>query len=593
MTTLQVHSAYCQSALWLAMVGVGSGMFNSPNTAAMMGVVPAKRRGIAAGARTLLQNTGAVLSIAFVLAIVTSSIPKSTLFAVFSGLAKGLSAAKLDPFIANMHVALWALSAVSLLGAGVCLLRPAHDALKTQAAAATVACSPRAPRERGVSAQPAPADPGDAARGRWAAAHRRRRPPVGTTPRTIRYYEELGLLARPAHGPPAPTARYSVEEVERLREIMRLKELLGLSLEELGTLLAAEEARAAVRAQLRRTTSMPAAGGAAAGGARAHRPSARAGPAPGARSSAARGRAVRDPQAGKAQAARAGPRSRGRGRRPRASRGSPRTMTSVPAEPSPAGVPGAVTDTSGLEAQELTFTGGGGTAVNGYLASPSGDGPRRDDRDPRGGWAERAHPRHLHRLAALGYGALGVDLDTREGGPPPAGDVQALMERLFSIPDDRVLGDLEGAADHLRGPARASGPVGCIGFCMGGRYTLLMAVASDRLDAAVHCWGGFIERSTPDERSTPERPTPPLELAGQLHCPLLAAIGAEDQNPSPEIAERLLERASCLRPGGKVDVYKGAGHAFLADYRPTYRPEPAARLWEQIVPFLSRHLQED
>jgi MFS family permease len=126
MTTLAVHTPYWQSALWLFLVGAGSGMFNSPNTAAMMGVVPAQRRGVAAGARTLLQNTGAVLSIAFVLAIVTSAVPKATLFAVFSGLAKGLSEAKLDPFIANMHTALWALSAVSLLGAGVCLLRPAH-----------------------------------------------------------------------------------------------------------------------------------------------------------------------------------------------------------------------------------------------------------------------------------------------------------------------------------------------------------------------------------------------------------------------------------------------------------------------------------
>jgi len=126
MTTLEVHSPYWQSSLWLAIVGVGSGMFNSPNTAAMMGSVPANRRGIAAGARTLVQNTGAVLSIAFVLAIVTSSIPKSTLFAVFSGLAKGLSQEKLNPFIANMHVALWTLAATSLIGAMVCLLRPRH-----------------------------------------------------------------------------------------------------------------------------------------------------------------------------------------------------------------------------------------------------------------------------------------------------------------------------------------------------------------------------------------------------------------------------------------------------------------------------------
>ena len=72
MTTLVADSAYWESTLWLFLVGVGSGMFNSPNTAAMMGTVPANRRGIAAGARTMLQNTGAVISIAFVLAIVTA-----------------------------------------------------------------------------------------------------------------------------------------------------------------------------------------------------------------------------------------------------------------------------------------------------------------------------------------------------------------------------------------------------------------------------------------------------------------------------------------------------------------------------------------
>jgi MFS family permease len=128
MTTLAVHTPYWQSGIWLALVGIGSGMFNSPNTAAMMGVVPAKRRGVAAGARTLLQNTGAVLSIAFVLAIVTSAVPKSTLFAVFSGVTRGLSTRALDPFIANMHTALWVLVATSVVGAFVCMLRPPHAA---------------------------------------------------------------------------------------------------------------------------------------------------------------------------------------------------------------------------------------------------------------------------------------------------------------------------------------------------------------------------------------------------------------------------------------------------------------------------------
>jgi EmrB/QacA subfamily drug resistance transporter len=124
MTTLEQNSPYWQSTLWLGLVGIGSGMFNSPNTAAMMGTVPPNRRGIAAGARMMLQNTGAVISIAFVLAIVTAAVPKTVLFKIFSGLASGLTNAQLQPFIHNMHTALWVLAITSLVGAGVSLLRP-------------------------------------------------------------------------------------------------------------------------------------------------------------------------------------------------------------------------------------------------------------------------------------------------------------------------------------------------------------------------------------------------------------------------------------------------------------------------------------
>jgi MFS family permease len=126
MTMLQAHSAYAWSAFWLALVGIGSGMFNSPNTAAMMGSVPVHRRGIAAGVRVMLQNTGAVISIAFVMAVVTAAVPKDVLFKIFSGLASGLTPVQLDPFIANMHLALWVLAGVSLLGGAVSLMRPAH-----------------------------------------------------------------------------------------------------------------------------------------------------------------------------------------------------------------------------------------------------------------------------------------------------------------------------------------------------------------------------------------------------------------------------------------------------------------------------------
>jgi DNA-binding transcriptional MerR regulator len=80
---------------------------------------------------------------------------------------------------------------------------------------------------------------------------------VGTTPRTIRYYEEIGLLPEAPARPSGGHRTYTEAEVERLREVMRLKNLLGVSLEELKTLLSAEEARAAVRVQLRREDVHP------------------------------------------------------------------------------------------------------------------------------------------------------------------------------------------------------------------------------------------------------------------------------------------------------------------------------------------------
>ena len=228
MTTLEVALAVlAEQRSGCSLVGIGSGMFNSPNTAAMMGTVPAHRRGIAAGARTMLQNTGAVISIAFVLAIVTAAVPKDVLLAIFSGVATGLSDARLDPFIHNMHTALWVLAATSLVGAVVSLLRPTHgDAARG-----------RSSRPSGMTQR------------RSGCASARSRARLGTTPRTIRYYEEIGLLGCPgerARGAAAPHLRRGRRRAPARRAAASSSCSASRSRSS-GELLEAEEARAALR----------------------------------------------------------------------------------------------------------------------------------------------------------------------------------------------------------------------------------------------------------------------------------------------------------------------------------------------------------
>jgi hypothetical protein len=92
--------------------------------------------GIASGARVLVQNTGAVLSIALVMALVTASVPKSVLFKVFGGLGARISDAQIAPFLSNLHLALWILCGVSVIGAIVCFSRPKHVEAPAQPAEA-------------------------------------------------------------------------------------------------------------------------------------------------------------------------------------------------------------------------------------------------------------------------------------------------------------------------------------------------------------------------------------------------------------------------------------------------------------------------
>src|SRR3954462_15655590 len=103
--TLDVNTPYWQLALWQLIIGAGWGLFNSPNTSAVMGVAPPAKRGIGAGTRMMLTQTGFIVSIALSIGLVTSAMDPKVLVSVFSGTQVGGQGIDLAPFMNALHLA--------------------------------------------------------------------------------------------------------------------------------------------------------------------------------------------------------------------------------------------------------------------------------------------------------------------------------------------------------------------------------------------------------------------------------------------------------------------------------------------------------
>ena len=189
------------------------------------------------------------------------------------------------------------------------------------------------------------------------------------------------------------------------------------------------------------------------------------------------------------------------------------------------------------------------------------------------------------RFAREGYMALAPNMYTREGSPAP-NNINQVMEKMFSVPDSQAVADLEGAIAFLKGQPDSNGKVGAIGFCSGGRYTLVLGCKSANLDAAIDSAGGFIIQ----DEHTPQRPTSPIDMVQTLGCPLLALFGEDDANPSPANAARLKEELDKHGKTYELRVYPDAGHAFFADYRESYRPVAAQDMWHRVLLFYGKHL---
>jgi carboxymethylenebutenolidase len=241
--------------------------------------------------------------------------------------------------------------------------------------------------------------------------------------------------------------------------------------------------------------------------------------------------------------------------------------------------------TTNLRAETVHFDSYDNQSVEAYLATTQSD-------EKVGGVVvihhfpgyDEASKEIVRKFAANGYNAICVNLYFRESPGASPDDAAAAARASGGVPDDRLVGDVGAAAAYLRAMPNSNQKVGVIGYCSGGRQSVLAACSLD-LDAAVDCYGAFVVESRPESSMTSI-----VDLLPNLSCPLLGLFGVEDQYPSPEQTETL---RTLLTQHGKdftFHEYEGAGHAFFAVDRPSYRPEVATEAWGEIWKFYGQHL---
>jgi len=241
-----------------------------------------------------------------------------------------------------------------------------------------------------------------------------------------------------------------------------------------------------------------------------------------------------------------------------------------------------------MQAGTIEISGYEGDLIEAYLARPLDD-------DPHGGVVvihhmpgyDEATKEITRTFAARGYLAICPNLYSREAPGASPDDAAAAARALGGVPDDRLVGDVAGAIDAIKAHDSSNGKVATIGYCSGGRQSFLAACTLD-LDAAVDCYGAFVVGSPPE--GMPWKVGPLVQLAGDLSCPLLGLFGVEDQHPSPEQTAELEAALTAAGKSFEFHTYDGAGHAFFAVDRPSYRPEVAQQGWEEIWAFFGKHL---
>lgn len=181
------------------------------------------------------------------------------------------------------------------------------------------------------------------------------------------------------------------------------------------------------------------------------------------------------------------------------------------------------------------------------------------------------------RFAKLGYLAIAPELFVRQGDVSKLSSIDQIRPIVAKVPDTQVLSDLDATVTWAKQTSKGDpARLGITGFCWGGRITWLYAAHNPQVKAGVAWYGRLVGDSTPLQ------PQYPVDLAPMLKVPVLGLYGGQDNGIPVTTVERMRTALKQSSARSEIIVYPDAPHAFFADYRPSYRQQPAEDGWKRL-----------
>lgn len=242
------------------------------------------------------------------------------------------------------------------------------------------------------------------------------------------------------------------------------------------------------------------------------------------------------------------------------------------------------TSSEGLTADDVKIP-VGDDLIPGYRAMPSKGGPFPVVLVVQEIFGVHEHIKDVcRRFAKLGYFAIAPELYYRQGDVSKLKTIDEIRPIVAKVPDEQVMSDLDAAVEFAQKSGKGDvAKLGITGFCWGGRIVWLYAAHSKQLKAGVAWYGRLVGDPTPN---TPKHP---VNIAGDLHAPVLGLYGGKDQGIPLESIEQMRTALKAAKVDSQIVVYPDSQHAFFADYRPSYNETDAKDGWQKLQAWFKQY----